>query len=248
MIRSLLLTTTLSLSLLAGGGDAQTPSLTEDQWGEIRTFLETNPGITQQLMSLMSRPDPAEQAERDAQAIAANQSALFENPKTPILGNPDAPQVIVKFSDYSCGHCKTMHGTLNTIRAENDTVQVRIIEFPILGERSELAARFALAAHTLGGNEAYGAAHDALFKAGALNASALRTMASDIGLDPTLTLATMLDDAITQQIQDNLSLGETLGINGTPGLVVGTAIVRGSVPKETMELALDQAYPDPQTP
>ena len=56
-------------------------------------------------------------------------------------------------------------------------------EFPILGEQSTLASRFAIAVHMVEGDEAYKQVHDVLMATnGDVNDARLRRIAGDLGL------------------------------------------------------------------
>lgn len=243
MLRKMLLSTVLASSVMAMPAVAQ--EMSEERWGEVREFLESNPPLLEQLGQMMEQPSPQELAAMDKEKIEANAAALFEDESTPFLGNPDGDIQIVKFSDYSCGHCQTMNGHLEELMAENPRIQVRIMEFPILGERSQLAAQFATAVHSVAGDEAYGKVHDALFESREpLNGDKLRELAEAAGADPLAVFQAMQNDDVTAQVVKALDLGRELGVTGTPGLVVGDVLVRGAIPVSAMEGLIAEQFPD----
>ncbi|MDZ4134322.1 MAG: DsbA family protein, partial [Paracoccaceae bacterium] len=115
-----------------------------------------------------------------------------------------------------------------------------IKEFPILGEESMLASRFASSVRQLAGNDAYKQAHDALITLrGAVTTAALERLAGDLGLDAAAVLARMDTPEVTTVIDANHALGGRLDINGTPTFVIDQTMVRGYVPLDGMRSIVD---------
>ena len=108
-------------------------------------------------------------------------------------------------------------------------------EFPILGEQSMLASRFAIAVRMVAGDDAYKSVHDALInQRGDTTPESLERIATDMGLDAKAVMAKMDAAEVTAIIDANHQLGSTLEINGTPSFVIGETMVRGYVPLDGM--------------
>jgi protein-disulfide isomerase len=105
---------------------------------------------------------------------------------------------------------------------------VRLVykELPILGPDSIVAARAALAANRQGKYQGF---HDALFAADSLAEPAVLALAAAQGLDVERLRADMADPAVTAELEKNVAMSTPLGINGTPGFVVGNTVAPGAL-------------------
>jgi len=176
------------------------------------------------------------QAERQREALKDNRRHLFENPNTPVGGNPDGDISVLEFFDYNCGFCKRAWTTLEQLMREDENVRVVFKEYPILGEASELAARWALAARNQG---KYVEMHAALMEHnGRITERILRRTADNIGLDVTRLSEDAQSDEITEIIQMNRALARQMGITGTPAFLVEDQVISGAVPLEHLQEAI----------
>ena len=159
--------------------------------------------------------------------ITVRHNDLFGPTDEPSLGQGEL--LVVEFFDYQCGYCKRMLPTV-LAAVETQAVRVRIKEFPVLGPASELAARYALAAHKQGH---YAEFHTRLVQEdGPLSREYLQALAADIGMDVT-RLTRDADSAETTRIlAENHRLGRDLGIRGTPAFFIGDTPVYGALPEE----------------
>jgi protein-disulfide isomerase len=109
-------------------------------------------------------------------------------------------------------------------------------EFPILGEDSVTASRFALSVRKVGGDDAYKNAHDALITyQGSFEEPALRRIAEGLGVDADAAIAGMNAPEINKALQDTRTLAGTLQISGTPTFVMDEQLLRGYVPLSAMQ-------------
>jgi protein-disulfide isomerase len=69
----------------------------------------------------------------------------------------------------------------------------------------------------------------------------LRQQAERVGLDWTRLRREMDDPAIQRRIEVNLRLAQSLGIEGTPALVVGGTLVPGAVDLPALERLVAEA-------
>jgi Predicted dithiol-disulfide isomerase involved in polyketide biosynthesis len=104
-------------------------------------------------------------------------------------------------------------------------------------------SRFAVAVQQLGGDEPYGAVHDALMAwEGDITPDDLRGIAGDLGLDADAVLAAMNGDAVTEVLRANHELAQRLQISGTPTFVMGQddggELLRGYMPLDQMQAAV----------
>ena len=133
---------------------------------------------------------------------------------------------------------------LQALLARDGNIRFVVKEFPVLGEESVLAARFAVASLQEVGPDAYAAVHEALITLrGPVNEPALRDIATAAGFDAGPVLAAMQGPAVTQVLADTHALARRMGIEGTPAFALPGQMVRGLVPLDEMErlVALERA-------
>jgi protein-disulfide isomerase len=232
----------LSVTSLAAAGIAAFVALSNDgETGEdgIRAYLLANPGVVVEALQAAERDARAQEAEAAKSRIAAAADRLNDDGFSPVLGNPEGDVTLVMFSDYRCGFCKQAHGDLVEILAGDPDLRVVVKEFPILGEASVTAARFAHAVKDLGGPAAYAEVNDALFQDPAIIAGGrYAALAERVGLDWTEVSARMESDEVGDRIAITQELGRDLGVQGTPNFVLDGQLVPGVIPAAALRAAL----------
>lgn len=204
---------------------------------EVRAFLLDNPEVLMDAMQVLEQRQAAQQTQADAALIQANAGAIFETeePRNWVGGNPEGDITLVEFIDYRCSYCRRAHPEVRELIESDGNIRVVVKEFPILGEQSVLASRFAIATRMVEGDAAYEQLHDALITMrGEVNELSLELLAEELGFDAQAISARMQDEDIADIIRANYALAETLAINGTPSYVLGDQMVRGYVPLEGM--------------
>jgi protein-disulfide isomerase len=244
MIRLPLAAAALALSLAAPAHAEGLTDMSEAERAafrdEVRAYLLENPEVLMEAIAVLEQRQAAQQAEGDKQLIADNAEALFNDGHSHVAGNPEGDVTVVEFLDYRCGYCKRAHPEVAELLARDGNIRLIVKEFPILGEQSMMASRFAIATQRVAGEAAYGTVSDALMTMrGDVSEASLRALAEEAGLDAEAILADMQDPAITAIIAENRALGQKLQINGTPSFVFGDEMVRGYVPLEAMQGLID---------
>ncbi|MEM5468455.1 DsbA family protein [Celeribacter marinus] len=202
---------------------------------EVRAYLMENPEVLMDAVDVYNQRQQAAQEAGEAGLIAAHAADLFEAEGDLVYGNPDADLVFVEFSDYRCGYCKKAYPDVKALLEKDGNIKLIVKEYPILGEESVLAARFALAVRSVGGVEAYDAIHDALMTTrGNVTEGSLKRMAKDLGLDGDAVMAATDSDAVNEILGRNQQLGQIFQISGTPTFVMGEQLIRGYVPFDAM--------------
>jgi protein-disulfide isomerase len=158
----------------------------------------------------------------------------------PIRGNQSAPVTIVEFSDYQCPFCARVNPTIEKVR-ETYGNKVRIVfkDFPLANHAQ--APKAAEAAHCAGDQGKYWEMHDRLFSdQRALEVPGLKASAAALGLN-VAKFNQCLDSATYQAIvQEDLSLGEKMGVNSTPTLYINGRAVVGAQPFELFKSIIDE--------
>ncbi len=162
-------------------------------------------------------------------------AALFADPDDPRIGAGEP--VVVYFTDYRCPYCRVV-GALLFERAAAGEITLIVKEWPILGPASEAGARMALAAARQG---AFVPAHERLMHTAFVPTPAYGAeLAHDLGLDPDRMIADMADPAIPAHLARTAALAGELGLNGTPGLVVGRTVAKRSVREPLLDRLIDE--------
>ena len=201
----------------------------------VRAYLLENPDVIMEAVAVLERRQAAEQVANDAALIATNQDAIFNDPMSYVGGNPDGDITFVEFVDYKCGYCRKAFPELQSLLETDGNIRIIYKEFPILGEESLLASRFAVSAKLVGGDPAYGPLHDALMTMrGNVTEDSLVALADGLGLDGAAILAGIDDPQVDTVLGENHALASRLQITGTPTFVIGEQLVRGYVPLDAM--------------
>ncbi len=205
----------------------------------VHDYLLRNPQVILDAVEHLEqqRHDEAQAAAKTA--IADRRDELLHDPDSPVAGNPNGNVTIVEFFDYRCPYCKQVEPSLAQLRKDDRQLRFVYKEFPILGPDSVVASHAALAAHK---QNKYQALHDALLAArGRLDETTILKMAADAGLDAKRLKADMDSPEIDRIISRNMALARALGINGTPGFIIGDQLVPGAIDLPTLQKLVAEA-------
>lgn len=233
----------LGLTVFVGPAAAQETGFTGEQEERIselvRKHILDNPEIIAEAITLLQARQEAQRQERQQETLANLLEDLRNPPEGTVIGEPDGSVTVVEFFDYNCGYCKSMFTTVMNVIEEHGDVRLALIEFPILGPNSVVAAKAALASRE---QDLYGPFHQALMNhRGSLNESTVMSLARGVGINVTKLEADMKDPELDQIIERNRGLAQQLEINGTPAFIVGTELVPGAVSEEQFKQLLADA-------
>ncbi len=221
-----------SLALTVAACHAQPPESPADvAFGKrVRAYLLAHPEVLQETFERLQAKEDAGKAAGARAAIASRRNLLERDPRDPVLGNPRGAVTIVEFFDYRCPFCKAAQPELEALLAQNPDVRLVLKEFPILDLEdhtriSEDATRAALAANDQG---KYGPVHAALLSDKHLDEAGIAAVLKAAGVDTAKAQASERSTAVTTQIVDVHALAQALGIDGTPGFVVGDQMIAGA--------------------
>lgn len=207
---------------------------------EIRDYLIENPEVLMEAIAVLEERRADQAVQQDELLLSENHDAIFNDGFSFVGGNPDGDITIVEFLDYRCSFCKRAFPAVEELLSTDGNIRFIIKEFPILGEASVLASRYAIAAKMLAGDKVYLELHDKMMVwAGEINEAALARLSSGLDLDHQAVLARMNDDDVTAIIQANRALGQTLQIQGTPTFIMGQTFVRGFAELDQMRAIVE---------
>lgn len=196
-----------------------------------RETLLANPEILPEAMQELQRRDMVARIE----PLRDELEAPFPGA---VLGNPNGEITLVEFTDYACGYCRTSLAHVNALIAANPDLRVVIREYPILSAASADAARMALAAAEQGKFEAF---HNAMFASDGLSADDIDNAARIAGLDLARAQLSIEGGLYETQLQNNVFLGQNMGLSGTPAWVIGNQVLTGAVGEEVIGAAISEA-------
>jgi protein-disulfide isomerase len=155
-----------------------------------------------------------------------------------VLGNPNGKVTLVEFSDYACTYCRQSVADVKQLIAANPDLRVVVREYPILRPESADAARMGLAAAQQGKYAAY---HDAMYRLGPPTKQTIEQAATEAGVDMTAANKAIASGVFDSFLRSNIALADRIGINGTPGWVIGNRIIDGAVGQATLGQAIEEA-------
>jgi protein-disulfide isomerase len=153
-----------------------------------------------------------------------------------LRGSPQAPVVIVEFSDFQCPFCRKVQSTLkNLLEKYQGQVSLAYRDFPLRGlhSQAELAAEASRCAVEQGKFWEY---HDLLFgNPDKLGRAGVAGLAQSLGLNEKQFEACLSSGKYTKQIEQDLQDGIRAGVEGTPGIFINGILLSGAQPEAAFE-------------
>jgi protein-disulfide isomerase len=166
--------------------------------------------------------------------------AIFFDPGAPVLGNAKGSLNFAEFFDYRCPWCRGMHAMLRRLLAANPDIRFVAKEWPVFGGPSVTAARVALAANWQG---KFDSVNDALFTTPIADDASVMQAARQAGADTARLERDMA--ARAGELDDTLGTAAMqaagLGLQGTPGLIIGNYLVPGALTEAKLAQAVRDA-------
>jgi protein-disulfide isomerase len=218
----------------------------------VKEYLSKHPEVLQQaIIDMVKKREPSNaqalkgspaNLDRSA-AIKSNSELLFNSKRQVTLGNAEGDVTLVEFFDYNCGYCKRALSDTVKLIADDPKLKIVLKEFPILGPGSLEAARIGVAVRMQDqGGRKYLNFHEKLLgNRGPANRETALGAAREAGVDMARLETDMASDEVARTLDEDRQLGQSLGINGTPGYVVGNVIVPGAVGAEALRKVIQQA-------
>jgi uncharacterized protein len=196
-----------------------------------KDYILAHPKVIQDALTALQDRKEADEAKALEATVKEHEAEIYESPHQVVLGNPHGKVTLVEFFDYNCPYCKrALSDTLSLMKEDGD-LRIVLKEFPVLGDGSMDAARVAVAVRMQDPTgQKYLDFHEKLLGGqGEANGERALAAARDAGLDVDRLKHDMASPEVKATIDENLKLGETIGITGTPTYVVGSEVVVGAV-------------------
>lgn len=221
--------------------EALTPAQTEAVKKVVHDYLIASPEVLIEASKSLQEKTKQKMQEDAEKGVKENFKKLVDSKTSLVVGNPSGAVVLVEFIDYQCGHCKTMSAAVDELAKKNKDLKVIIKQLPIFGEKSEFAAKAALASMKQG-KDKFMNFHKALFNAkGRLSEKVVMELAKSSNLDENKLRQDMNDPSVTQELADNIKLAGALKLPGTPAFLIAnkdgseTAFIPGAMPNAEKE-------------
>lgn len=155
----------------------------------------------------------------------------------PMWGKPGAPVVIVEFSDFECPYCgRAAHFLKPALADYQEDIAFYFANYPldqscnpnIKHKMHEHACNAAKAVVCAGQQGKFWALHDILFEhQQELEMKNLKKFAGEAGLDGSQIASCIKDPATNKIVLQDIALGKTLGVEGTPTIFVNGRKLEG---------------------
>lgn len=161
----------------------------------------------------------------------------------PSRGSKDAPVTIVVFSDFECPFCVKGNTELqNAIGPDPSKVRLVFRHMPLpFHAQGKKAARIGVLAQE---QQKFWLFHDRIFShTGQLDDQSLIEIATRAGLSPEAAQAAIedADGHLQARVDQDIELGHSLGIRGTPAYFINGKAKRGVQPSISLSLDIDAA-------
>ena len=227
-----------ALAALSTATPAQTAFTPEQRQaiGEVvKDYLIKNPEVLQEAIAELERRQQEAQKAAQASALSQSRDALVNSPHDFAAGNPSGDVTLVEFFDYNCGYCKRALGDMRALMQGDPKLRVVLKDFPVLGPESVEASRVALAVKRQLKGEKLFEYHVKLMETrGRVNGERAIAVAKEMGVDTARLQKDMEAPDVKATLQENVGLGDKLGLSGTPAFVVGSEVISGAVGLEPM--------------
>jgi protein-disulfide isomerase len=188
----------------------------------------------------------------EAQALGAEDQVLIGDSKTS-KGDPEAPVIIVEFSEFLCPFCAEHVGvdviasrpidqekTYQRIMAEYiETGKVRYIfrHYPIHGDPAKKAAEATLCARD---QEKFWEYHDLLFENFGFSQEDFSGFAAQLGMNLDQFSECLSSGRYAQAVEADFSLGQKMGVSGTPTFFINGRKLGGAYPFESFKTIIEE--------
>ena len=196
----------------------------------VAKWIEANPQAIINSVQNMQKKMMEDQMKNAQKNIGQKQNELYNDANSPQYAPDNFDVSVVEFYDYGCGYCKKAQAIVDDLIKADPKVRIIYKDFPILGEPSQEMAKVSIAVNIIAPNS-FRKFHDALMKTNDRGKQAALKAAKSAGVDTKKIEETLKSekDKIEKILQDNLTLGSSIGINGTPGFVIGEELIPGAM-------------------
>lgn len=156
------------------------------------------------------------------------ESQIEKLPGVVVLGNPHGEVTLNEFYDLNCPYCRKASGEIERLLRTVKELRLVLVPFPVLGIPSIQAGKVELAVQQLASAQKfYEFYRKAMASRGTMDGTRALAIAKAIGLDTTKVTQTANEDSLGDIMIAHVRLGNSLGIQATPGFVIKGVAING---------------------
>jgi len=195
----------------------------------IRDALMADPGMLRDAFVELQRREEQAQAESRKQVLADAAEQIYRSPRDFVAGNPQGDVTLVEFFDYNCSFCKRALADMNKLLETDPNLRIVLKEFPILSQGSVEAAKISMAVKNQAEDKYLEFHRTLLSSRGQVDGERALQLAGELGLDVEALKREADASETGEALGDVQQLALLLGVNGTPGYVIGEEVIPGAI-------------------
>jgi protein-disulfide isomerase len=196
----------------------------------VKDYLVRNPDVLQEAIAEGEKRQQETQKLAQAAALKESREALHNSPHGVVAGNAAGDVTLVEFFDYNCGYCRKALGDIQALIKGDPKLRVVLRDFPVLGAESLEASKLALAAkQQLKADKMFDFHVKLLETKGRVTGERALAVAKEMGLDTARLAKDAQGPEVKAALSENMTLGDKLGLSGTPAFIVGDEVIPGAV-------------------
>jgi protein-disulfide isomerase len=196
----------------------------------VRDYLLKHPELLQEVMAELEKRQAEQQKIAQAGALKESRQTLLNAPHSIVAGNLQGDVTLVEFFDYNCGYCKRALADVRALAKSDSKLRIVLKDFPVLGPESVEASRVSLAVkNQLQGEKLFDYHIKVMESRGRVNGERALSVAKEMGVDIARVQKDMDAPDVRAALQENVGLGDKLGLTGTPAFIIGDEIIPGAV-------------------
>ena len=208
------------------------------EWNQVKFVLPT---VAFVLSAVAAPAWSAPPIQSENASIEEQRRYFTEDAVAPAINPPGYDVTIVEYMDYQCPYCRATHRPLQQLLAKDHKIRVIFRDWPVFGPASQEAALTAIASKYQG---KYVAVHDALMETPLpLDSGKIKAAAVKAGVNWSQLQKDKLTH--TEEIEDlferNSAQAEMIGLEGTPGFIIGNVQSFGGMTLKQLQASVAKA-------
>ncbi|NDB82146.1 MAG: hypothetical protein EB127_05295 [Alphaproteobacteria bacterium] len=178
--------------------------------------------------------------------IQDNKDKIYSS-SSPFIGAADSKNIIVLFTDYNCGYCKTAAETIKSIMEKTKDIKVIFKPLPLFGANSSYLAQVSAAVFISDATK-FADVNYALFHRTFVSNDEVKSMLQEHGLDAAKIEQISTSSEVEDIIKHNIELAKSLKISGVPVFIINDGYYPGLMSYEDIMKILnikDQKIAEP---
>lgn len=230
-----------ALAAVMWSGSEPSPERLRAMLLEKPEFLADRPEILEAARAVLQTRMLAAQGAERAALMREKWQALTHVAFTPTIGSPDAPLVLLEFTDYTCAPCRASAPAVSEALNGSSDVRVAVLLLPIGGALAEYAARVAWAAYRQKPDRFAELHHRLMNPTAQLSQDSILAAAGALGFDIEQIdreVATVESRRYFDQVR---TFAEDMHISGVPAFALNEQLILGGITTSKLEALIESA-------